>query len=292
MVWRLFGPEIVPRFRSPQRRPIRVPGRTVFVGEHEMFVRELGPEDAPPLVLIHGWSFDGEMAFYRLIPGLAEQFRVIVPDHRNHGKSDWIRGHYEVADLADELAGILDAAGCDSATVVGYSLGGMVAQELARRHPRHVDRLMLMATAARPVPKYRWPTRLGMVFVRAVARVSVREMTAASLGILRRANALDPHHERWLWQSLLRRDPTLYFEAGAAVWRFDSRDWVGRLDVPICVIITTEDQLVPVATQYELAGRLPGAEIVELVGARHEAVYDRADEIVKEIVAFAAAESE
>jgi pimeloyl-ACP methyl ester carboxylesterase len=290
LLWRLLGPEIVPRFRSPQRRPIRVPGRTVFVGEHELFVRELGPEDAPPLVLVHGWSFDGEMAFYRLMPRLAEHYRVIVPDHRNHGKSDWIRGHYDVADLADELAGVLDEVGSESATVFGYSLGGMVAQELARRHPRHVNRLVLMATAANPVPNRRWQTRIGMVLARAVTRVSVREVTATSMGILRRAGALDPHHERWLWQSLLRRDPTLYFEVGAAVWRFDSRDWVGRLTIPICVMITTNDQLVPPARQYELAGRLPSATVVELVGARHEAVYDRSDEIVKEIVAFTSAE--
>jgi pimeloyl-ACP methyl ester carboxylesterase len=289
-VWRLFGPELIPTFRTPQRRPVRVPGRTVFVGENEFFVRETGPEDAPPLVLVHGWTFDSEMAFYELIPPLAGQFRVIVPDHRNHGKSDWIRGHFDVADLADELAGVLDAVGSGPATVVGYSLGGMVAQELARRHPRHVSRLVLLATAARPAPKYRWPLRIGMVFVRAVSRVSMHEMTATSLGVLRRSGSLDPHHERWLWQALLKRDPTLYMEIGASAWRFDSRDWVGRLAVPVCVIITTRDQLVPVAAQYELVGRLPDAEVVELVGARHEAVYNRAHEIVKEIAAFATAD--
>jgi homoserine acetyltransferase len=62
------------------------------------------------------------------------------------------------------------------------------------------------------------------------------------------------------------------------------------LAVPVCVIITTRDQLVPVAAQYELVGRLPDAEVVELVGARHEAVYNRAHEIVKEIAAFATAD--
>jgi len=291
LLWRLFGPELMPRFVSPQRRPIRVPGRSVFVGEHELFVREVGPEDAPPLVLVHGWSFDGEMAFYRLVPALAEQFRVIIPDHRNHGKSDWVRGHYEVADLADELAGVLDAIDSQQATVVGYSLGGMVAQELARRHPRHVGRLILMATAARPVGRARWQLRAGIVLIRAIARVSVREMTASSMGVLRRAGALDPHHERWLWESLLRRDPTLYFETGSAIWRFDSRGWVGRLTIPIKVIITTRDQLVPPEVQYELAGRTASAEIVELVGARHEAVYNYADEITSEIIEFASAET-
>ena len=287
LLWRLFGPELVPRFRAPQRRPLRIPGRTVLVGEHELFVREAGPADGPPLVLVHGWSFDGEMAFYRLIPLLAERFRVIVPDHRNHGKSDWVRGHFEVSDLADDLAGVLDAVGSSQATVVGYSLGGLVAQELTRRHPRHVSRLMLLATAARPLGQRRALLRVGMWLLRAVARVSVREMSATSLGVLRRTGSIDPHHERWMWEALLRRDPTLYWESGAAIWRFDSRSWVGRLEVPIAVVIMTRDQLMLPRVQYELAGCIKHAEIIELVGARHEAVYDRAGELAKEIAAFA-----
>ena len=276
---------------SPQRRPLRIPGRTVFVGEHEMFVREAGAADAPPLVLVHGWSFDGEMAFYRLIPLLAEQFRVIVPDHRNHGKSDWIRGHYEISDLADDLAGVLDALDVHQATVVGYSLGGLVAQELTRRHPRHVGRLMLLATAARPLGRNRGLLRIGIWLLRAVARVSVHEMSAMSMNVLRSTESIEPQHERWMWQALLRRDPTLYWATGAAIWRFDSRAWVGRLDVPIAVVIMTHDQLMLPRAQYELAGRIPDAEIIEVVGARHEAVYDRADELVKEISRFAGAGS-
>ena len=71
--WRLFGPDPSPRFTGPQVRPVRIPGRSVFVGDEEFFVREVGPEDAPPIVLIHGWSFDGEMTYFRLVEKLARR---------------------------------------------------------------------------------------------------------------------------------------------------------------------------------------------------------------------------
>ena len=95
-LWRLLGPEIPIDHGSPQERPLRMPGRSVIVGEREFFVREAGPDDAPTVVLIHGWSLDGEQTFYRIIPKLTDRYRVVVPDLRNHGKSDWIRGRFEV----------------------------------------------------------------------------------------------------------------------------------------------------------------------------------------------------
>ena len=207
--WRLLGPEAGPRYAPGQVRPLHVPGRSVFVGERELFVRETGPVDGPPLVLVHGWGFDGEMTFHRIIEVLAENFRVIVPDHRNHGKSDWVRGRFDVADLADDLAGVLDAVGVTRASFFGYSLGGLVVQEMARRHPARVERMILGATGALPVHRLRPLARIGMWVARAVARFSTQEIAAASSHLMLRAGALSPQHHRWMRSSLLRRDPTL-----------------------------------------------------------------------------------
>ncbi|MDJ0925293.1 MAG: alpha/beta fold hydrolase, partial [Acidimicrobiia bacterium] len=138
LAWRVLGPEPAPHFGPPQTNPLSLPGRTVIVGENELFVRQTGDPGAPRLVLIHGWNLDGAMTFHRVIPLLAERYRVIVPDLRNHGRSEWVRGRVEIADLADDVAGLLDAIGVSGATMLGYSMGGMVVQELARRHPRHV----------------------------------------------------------------------------------------------------------------------------------------------------------
>ena len=279
LVWRLFGPEIPPMTSYPQTRPVRIPGRTVFVGSREFFVREAGPPGGPPLVLLHGWSFDAEMTFFNVVPGLAERFRVIMPDNRGHGRSDWIRGRYSIADVADDTAGVLGALRIDHAIVVGYSMGGMVAQELAHRHPALVERLVLAATAARPV-------RSGLGFSavlwlgRAIARVGLKDFSTISTKVLLRAGAIESEHARWMWESLMRRDANMYFEAGSAVRRFESRPWVGSLRMPVMVIVNTKDQIVPVATQYELASFFGDDDLVQIQDGRHESIMNRAEEYV------------
>ena len=269
--WRLFGPDPSPRFTGPQVRPVRVPGRSVFVGDEEFFVRQTGPEDAPPIVLIHGWSFDGEMTYFRLVEKLSAERRLVIPDLRNHGKSDWIRGRYDVSDLADEVAGVLFALGIPPATVVGYSLGGMVAQELARRHPGLVDRLVLAATAAQPVPVRRLVARAYFWLGAALGHISVFETAQVTGNLLRRKQGITAAEARWLDHALRRRDPHLYFQAGSAAWRFDSRSWVGSLRVPISVVVNLRDWVVPTAAQRELA-ELAGADEVVEIDAGHESI--------------------
>ncbi len=287
LAWRIAGPETTPRYPLHQERPLRIPGRSVFVGEREFFVRETGPEDAPTIVLIHGWSLDGEMTFHRIIPELSTRFRLVIPDLRNHGRSDWIRSGFSVDDLAGDVAGVLDAVGVRQATVVGYSLGGMVAQVLAVAHPRFVRRLVLAGTAARPIDQLRLAAWFGMRATRAIARISRHELSLATTTIVQRGGGIGREHVRWMWEGLMRRDPALFYEAGFAAWRFDNRRGVGRIDVPTMVIIPTADQVVPARTQYELAALLDDPEVIELHGSRHESILSRPDAYVEAIGRFA-----
>lgn len=286
LAWRLFGPQLAPSFETPQERPTRIAGRSVLVGQRELFVREVGSDEARPLVLLHGWGYDSLATWHRVIEPLAERYRVIAIDQRNHGRSERIRGSFDIEEVADETAGVMDAVGVPRASVVGYSMGGMVAQALAFRHPERVERLVLGATAAYPLPHRRVATRIGFALARAVGRISLVEWSQATLSYLLQRGAIEPRHARWLWGSLLDRDMTLSFAAGEAIWRFDSRSWVGRIGVPALVVIPTEDQLVDPASQHELAELLSDAMVTEVVGARHEAVLTHADDIVKAIEGF------
>lgn len=286
VAWRLLGPDIAPAYVGIQERPLHVPGRTVFVGRREFFVREAGPPDAPPLVLLHGWSFDGEMTYYAVIPRLAERFRVIVPDHRAHGKSDRLRGSFEIADLADDVAGVLDALGLDRVSVFGYSMGGMAAQAFANRYPGRVERLTLGATAAFPIDRRRALVRLAFWLARAGARLSKKEAALFTYHFTMRYGIVDRRHGRWLWEALMGRDPTLYYESGAAVFRFDARPWIGRLTMPTLLFIPTEDTVVPTRTQYELAELLPDPDVIEIPGVGHEAILNRPDAFIDGIIDF------
>ncbi len=288
VLWRSFGPEIPRDYVVPQRRPLRLPGRTVFVGDKEFFVREAGPPDAPTLVLVHGWGFDGEMTYYPLVGPLSDRYRLVIPDLRNHGKSDWLRGPYDVEDLADEVAGVLDAVGVDRAVIMGYSLGGMVAQTLAERHPRLVAELVLAATAAWPVAARRPLTRAAFALGRAFTRLSSTEGAALSTLVLRHTGAIDPHNERWAYEALRRRDGALAMQAGWAAFRFDSRQWVGRLGIPVTVFVVGADHIVATASQRELAGLLSSARIVDLPDADHASIFTHPDiylEVLEEIMA-------
>lgn len=286
-LWRLFGPEIEPRFVGPQVNPMRIPGRTVFVDNREMFVREAGNQEAETIVLVHGWGDASNVVYARLLPKLAERFHVIAIDNRDSGKSDAVRSDYSIADAADDIAAVIDQLEVGPCAVFGYSMGGMIVQELVRTHPLAVSRFALAGTAARAVDPALGALRtIGLYVARAFERFSRSEVSYARTKYLRAVGAIADDEMRHFWLQSVNRDPELYWQAGFAATAFDSTTWVGDLELsggtPL-VVVNTADQLVMPKHQYDLASRVVGASVVELVGARHEAPLTHSDEMVAAI---------
>ena len=204
--WRLFGPEPKPRFPGRQTRPDGPPGRTVIAGRHEFLIRESGPRDAPPVVLLHGWLYDSHATWHRVIPMLAEHRRVITIDLRNHGRTERIRTRFDIADVADDVARLFDALDLAGVPVVGYSMGGMAALELAVRHPGRISKLILSATAAHPVPWPRWATVPMMTIGRTLSRIDRFLLPRIAHRYMTRTGVIPPEHSAWLWQTLGDRD--------------------------------------------------------------------------------------
>ncbi|MGH8914930.1 MAG: alpha/beta fold hydrolase [Acidimicrobiia bacterium] len=286
VLWRALGPVISPRFRPPQEHPLRVPGRTVFVGDQEFVVREAGPTGGRTVLLIHGLAGSSIAEWYRIGPALAEKYRVIMVDHRSHGLAPLARDRFEVDDLADDTAGVLDQLGVGQVSVVGYSMGGTIAQALAHRHPGRVDRLVLVATFTHHPQPIRALREAGAILARAWERLTGLGTPEVRTVYLRLTGAVEERHARWLWEETHRRDVEAGAQATLALLRFDSRSWVGRIECETLVIIPTSDQLVPPAWQYQLAGALGDPAVVEIVGARHEVPWTHPDRVVEEIAAF------
>lgn len=286
VAWRGFAPVVTPRFRAPQEHPWRARGRTVFVGDQEFVVREAGPEGAPTVLLIHGLAGSSLAEWYRVAPALSERYRVVMVDYRSHGLGPVVRDRFEVDDLADDLAGVLDELGLGRVSVAGYSMGGAVAQAFAHRHPGRVERLVLIATLAHHPEPVRTLRLAGAILARAWERLTGLGTPEVRSGYLLAIGAVERRHARWLWEETHRRDVDAGAQATLALLRFDSRAWVGRIEADTLVVIPTRDQLVPPAWQYRLAGELKAPTVVELVGVRHEAPWTHPDRLLDAITTF------
>jgi pimeloyl-ACP methyl ester carboxylesterase len=123
------------------------PARTVLVpGRGEFFLRDSGG-DGPPVLLVHGWMFPSDLNWAQTYGPLQKAgYRVLAMDLRGHGRGLRSSAAFRLVDCADDAAGVLGQLGVAPALVVGYSMGGPVAQLLARRHPERVAGIVLCAT--------------------------------------------------------------------------------------------------------------------------------------------------
>jgi pimeloyl-ACP methyl ester carboxylesterase len=265
---------------------LRIPGRTVFVGDDEFLVREMGSGDGIPILLVHGLAGASLTEWYQVAPKLAVERRVILVDHRGHGLSAPGDIRFEVDDDADDLAGVLDDLGVAQVDVVGYSMGGIIAQAFALRHPGRVRKLVLIAAFATHSEGYRWARRVGAILARGWERLTGVGTAEIRSGYLIARGAVEPEHARWVWRETQRRNVESGAQATFALLRFDSRDWIGKLGVDTMVMVPTGDFLVPPRWQYELAASIPDVKLVEVEDAGHELVWTHADRVVDELKSF------
>lgn len=244
---------------APQDRPagrfVRLPGRG------RTYVRELaGPPGAPVLVLLHGWTATSDLNWCGSYGPLGRHFRVLAMDHRGHGRGIRSTSPFRLEDCADDVAALVRTLGVERCIPVGYSMGGPVAQLLWRRHRRLIDGMVLCATSC---------TFNGTMRERVLSGVAVGTGALAGTLPLERlaAVSLDRWHQWrvrrgrawWGYEEIARHDWGEIVAAGKALLRYDSRPWIGGVDVPAAVVVTTDDDVVPTPRQAAMAERLPGA---------------------------------
>jgi len=261
-------------------RPPLPEGRTVsLVGRGELFVRQAGEQrpDRPSLVLLHGWTATADLNWYPVYEPLAERAHVVSFDLRGHGRGLRRPERFRLADCADDVAALADHLGIESLVPVGYSMGGLVAQLLWRRHRRQVTGLVLCATSRNfrgTAGDHVYFNGLsGLAAASRLAPVPLREQAYARyLGTRIDALGLTP----WGLAELADHDARAVLEAGAAIGTFSSHRWIGEVDVPTAVVVTTADTKIPPARQRKLAAAVPQAAVFE-VDADHHACPRQAD---------------
>ncbi|HEX6292035.1 MAG TPA: alpha/beta fold hydrolase [Herpetosiphonaceae bacterium] len=244
--------------------------------------------DTPPLLLIAGLGFS-TWCWFKQLPALAEHHQVIVFDNRGTGRSEKPRHPYSVTRMVEDTIGLLDALDVRRAHVLGTSLGGFVAQELAARHPARVGRLVLCCTS------YGGPRSVPMSWSALSATLGWGSIdrTQAILRGLRIATSqpyCDEHLDELVQIAEWRQSDPLsradYFRQVMAGVRFDGLHQARTIAAPTLVLHGTDDRVVPVANARLLGAALPDATVHLLDGAGHLVFIERAAQVNRMILDF------
>ncbi len=244
------------------------------------------------MLLLHGWLASAGLNWIQSFDALSRRYAVFAPDLHGHAGAssadvpidEHSQHPFEIERCADDMAALIDhvSPGCPM-IVIGYSLGGMVAQSLWRRHPDRVAGLVLGATSAAPVPRSRGRRSFSAILSLARRATTVVEsVTHTPRQLARTLSSILPRVLPPRIQAALEATPLglwaacelaghhwpTVLDAGRAIAEFDTRDWIGEVDVPTSILLTKRDSLIPAAQQHAMAAAIGHAH-VETIDAGH-----------------------
>lgn len=230
-----------------------------------------------PLLLVHGLMVTGEM-FEPVLEQLATRHRVIVPDMRGHGQSRGLPPPYTAAQLASDLARLLDHLGLHSTAVLGYSQGGAIAQQLVLDHPGRCERLVLACTYAFNMSTTReWlEGHLAPLLIRTLGMKRLADLVVSQSML-----QVDQERANWLADLMANQDRTLMLAAWKETMAFDSRKRLAEIRCPTLVIAGSNDQGVPIHHAQMLHDGIPGSQLVMIDGADHALIWTHTDEFLR-----------
>jgi 3-oxoadipate enol-lactonase len=250
------------------------PPTTVRVLDTTICYREAsGPEGAPVVLLLHGILATSGLNWMYAFAPLSRHFRVIAPDLCGHGGDPFHRGQFTLEHCADDVATLIAVLGLKRVIVVGYSMGGMVAQYVARRHPGMISGVVLSGVDWGSRQYGRVATLIGPVFMETAVRLVHLQfcLVRAPLALLRRLGGQENDHREpgrlhAATSEFSGHNPKAIGGAVRAITLFRSLDWLHEISVPTTVLVTTRDRLFPPAEQRRMADAISSAKVREFDG--------------------------
>jgi 3-oxoadipate enol-lactonase len=254
-----------------------------YLDDAQLYYRELGRGE--PLLLLMGLGGSQDAWGTPFLSALDRDWRVLALDHRGAGRSTRGRAPYSIAQLADDAAAFLARLSLPRAHIFGLSMGGMVAQELALRHPQRVGGLILASTTCGGREAI-WPGPDGRRrFLEGVDRTGSPLLTllVAPRFVAEQRAVLQRRALRLLFSGTT---PSVFREQARAIARFATYDRLPRIAAPTLVMAGDQDALIPSANAAILVRRIPGAEGAIVRGTGHVFVWEAPDRAAAEIARF------
>jgi 3-oxoadipate enol-lactonase len=236
-----------------------------------------------PLLLIQGLGY-GRWSWAPIVPALAERYRVLWFDNRGIGDSDKPEGPYTAKLMAGDALQVLDEAGLERAHVLGASLGGMIAQELAAGAPDRVEKLVLCCTTPGGDATVPMPDVTVQLFAEAptlAPEVALRRFVENALATDASADLIQELYDLRVANP---PDPAGWQAQAAAGLTFAGAD--GTITAPTLIVTGTEDNVVDPHNSDVLAERIPGAEVQRIGNAGHLFFWEQPDAFVRIISEF------
>jgi 3-oxoadipate enol-lactonase len=252
-----------------------------------MYYEMHGDPDKPIVILIAGLSRDHTI--WEMVLGeFASDFRVIIYDNRGAGQTDKPKGPYLAKMMGEDLAALMDALEVPSAHIVGHSMGGFIAQYLAAKHPKKVNKLVLCSTCIKQSEMSISYLEQNLEFVR--TGQPVHEMIKAALPLLFAPDFLTETIEEKIIEGIESNPypPTpesLEAQIIACIEQ-DSSKFVSTIKAPTLVLTGSEDLLMPPEVSQQLAAKIPGAKHVVIDGPAHMVQIEDPKEFCRVVIDF------
>jgi len=245
--------------------------------------------EGEPLVLIMGFA-GAHWAWFFQTRAFKKYYKVVTFDNRGVGKTDKPSSPYTIKTMADDTIGLMDHLGIDKAHILGYSLGGIVAQELVINYPERVRKLILastLSTMRQIASEMLEAMGLGEDFSEEDVRsVDIRKALSSLV-----ANAFNSRLYRMILVPIVPIYTRLVGLKGLkgqveAIAGCNTLDRLDTIEAPTLVIVGTEDKATPPGGSEVMASRIPNAKLVKLEGGAHGYVMEMRGRFNEEVLDF------
>ena len=262
--------------KLPEKNPLP-PGQLVNLeGRGDVYVVDTGEPypGAPVVLLLHAVATTASLSWFTTVDSLLADYRVVLMDQRWHGRglpSD----RFSLTECADDIDALMTTLEIDQAIVVGYSMGGALAQVFARQHPERLSGLVLCSTATT------WKGNAGeAMFYPVLSAFTAMGRRHTSSKVRQHADSLPPLTDieddvaLWAWSEFRSTSFWSLPEVLGELGRFDARKDISAVKVPTAVVVTGKDKVIAPARQHEMAAMIPGAKVFEAPGGHASVVLD------------------